>query len=115
MAVYDALVNDVTKEDFIGYVSGIVDEFKNVSGLNITDVFPHDPEGQFMLHFILHFVVCSNNLISIIHMCYVWPWPACCRCDLHVAGLAQFMTKVSLAFLNHAAIIFCACDEQLNC
>ena len=20
--------------------------------------------------------------------CYVWPWPACCRCDLHVAGLA---------------------------
>ena len=45
VAVYDALVNDVTKDDLITYVRGIVDEFKNVSELNITEVFPYDPQG----------------------------------------------------------------------
>ena len=75
MAVYDALVNDVSKDDLITYVEGIVDEFKNVSKLNITEVYPYDPRGQFMLHFKTLFkAVIHNHLLfeSVdITLCYV--------------------------------------------
>ena len=65
VAVYDALVNDVTKDDLITYVRGIVDEFKNVSGLNITEVSPYDPQGQFILHFKTLFkAVIHNHLLA---------------------------------------------------
>ena len=75
MAVYDALVNDVTKGDLISYVEGIVDEFKNVSGLNITEVFSYDPEGQFKLHFKTFFKTVTHNHLLVesvdITLCYM--------------------------------------------
>ena len=62
VAVYDTLVDDVTKEELISYVTDIVDEFQNVSLLVIDGVYPYDPQGQLMPHGILQICVISANI-----------------------------------------------------